>query len=91
MKAIYGTWLLLCAPLVLAQIAPTPVDLSNPEAFGTRKACRTACQQVFDDCKAQCGDTNARAHERHYESPDLPVGGCIEGCSVNLRLCNEDC
>jgi hypothetical protein len=91
MKAIFGLVLLLGAPPALAQIAPPPLDISNPESFGTREACRAACQQVFTDCKVQCGDTSASAREPHYESPDLPVGQCIDGCSVNLKLCNKDC
>jgi hypothetical protein len=91
MKAICCLLLLLGSPLALGQGAPPPLDISNPESYGTKGACLAECERVFADCKVQCENTSARAHERHFETPDLPVGECIKGCQVNLRLCKEDC
>ncbi|MGE5155842.1 MAG: hypothetical protein ACM3ST_17770 [Bdellovibrio bacteriovorus] len=82
---------LLIAPLALGQEAPSTPDLANPASFGTRQACLAECERVFTDCKAQCQDTSARAHEPHFEAPDLPVAQCIGRCEEDLGLCRQDC
>lgn len=91
MKAVCCLLLLLGSPLAFAQGAPPSMDLANPVSFGTKGACFAECEQVLADCKAQCENAGARAHERHFETPDLPVGDCIDACRVNLGLCKEDC
>ena len=91
MKALCALPLLLCSPLALGQGAPPPLDIDNPASFGTKRACLAECERVFSDCQAQCRNTSARAHERHFETPDLPVPQCIEGCQLNLGLCKKDC
>jgi len=90
MNAIYGLPLLFGSALALAQGA-SPPDIGNPVSFETKGACLMNCEQVFADCKVQCDNTSARAHERHDETPDLPVGGCTHDCQENLRVCREDC
>lgn len=83
--------LILGSPLALGQNAPPPVDLAEPSSFATKGACLSECERVLADCEAQCEDTSARADVRHFDTPDLPVGKCIDACQVDLRLCNEDC
>ncbi len=82
---------LLLSPWSLAQGDPSPLDLANPASFETRQTCLTECERVFTDCRAQCEDTSARAHERHFETPDLPVAECIRVCEEDLGLCRKDC
>ena len=91
MNAIYGLLLLLGSTLALAQGASPPPDIGSSPSFGTKGACLANCEQVFADCTVQCENTSARAHERHYETPDLPVGECIDECRKNLRFCRADC
>lgn len=91
MKAICCLFLVLGAPLALAQGAPPPLDLANPASFGTKGACLAECDRIFADCKTQCRNTSARAQERHFETPDLPVDECVDDCQENLALCKEDC
>jgi hypothetical protein len=91
MRSTYGLLGLLIAPLALGQDAPSAPDLADPASFGTRQACLIECERVFTDCKAQCQDTSARANERHFETPDLPVDQCIGQCEEDLGLCRQDC
>lgn len=91
MNTIYGLFLLLGSTVALAQGASSSPDIGNPASFETKGACLMNCDHVFADCKAQCENTSARAHERHYETPDLPVAGCTDDCQETLRFCKEDC
>ncbi len=91
MKKICCLLLLLGSPLTQGQDAPAPLDLADPASFETKGVCLAECEAVFTDCKAECENTGARAHERHFETPDLPVDACIEACQADLALCKKDC
>jgi hypothetical protein len=91
MKACYCLIFLFAAPLVLAQDALAPVNPSDPGAANTGSACIGQCQQVYADCKSQCKNRSADAHERHFDTPDLPLGECIKDCQADLDICKEDC
>jgi hypothetical protein len=91
MRTIYGLFGLLLATAALGQEESAPVNLAEPATFGTKQACLANCDQVFSDCKAQCRDTSARADERHFDTPDVPVDQCIQYCEKDLGLCRQDC
>ncbi len=91
MKPRYCLFLLLGAPLVFAQGTPTPKDPLDPASIGTNSGCVANCEQVLADCKAQCENRSADAHERHFDTPDLPMTACIRDCQANLEICKEDC
>jgi len=91
MNAIYGLLLLLGSTLALAQGASPSSDIGSPGSFGVKGTCIASCEKVFSDCTVQCENADARARERHYETPDLPVGACINVCRKDLRFCKEDC
>lgn len=81
MKAIYFLALMFGSALALA----------NPTTDGSNGACVSACEQVFTDCTVQCEETKADAHERHFDTPDLPVADCLADCEEDLKLCKSDC
>jgi hypothetical protein len=91
MKATCCLLGLLATTLAFGQDATPTLNLDNPSSFATRQTCLATCEQVFTDCKAQCADTSADAHERHFDTPDLPESRCIQVCTEDLRLCKEDC
>ena len=91
MQPIYALFGLLIATAAFGQDGTAPVELANPATFGTKEACVANCDQVFSDCKAQCRNSSARADERHFDTPDVPVEQCIQDCEEDLRLCRKDC
>ena len=88
MKAICCVLGFLFNPVALGQSETASGD---PAWMEDRAVCLKQCEQVFTDCKSQCQDTSADAHERHFDTPDLPVGQCIRNCEEYLRLCKQDC
>ena len=91
MRTICCLLLLIGSPLALCQDTSPPLDLADPASFETKGACLAECEGVFADCKSECENTSARAHERHFETPDLPVSECIDACQADMELCKEDC
>lgn len=91
MKAICCLFLLLGAPLASAQDTLPPMDMDNPAYLGSKSACLAGCEVVYNDCRTECENRRARAHEPDDEGPDLPTSGCIDDCNAELTLCNEDC
>ena len=90
-KAIYVLLGVLITPLALGQDARPSQDLADSAPAASGQSCLTACEQVFADCEDLCRDTSARAHERSFETPDLPVDACLKNCSESLSLCKQDC
>ena len=91
MKTSCCLLLLLASPLGFAQGTPPPVNIVDPASFETKEACLADCKQVLADCRTQCENSRATARERHFDTPDLPVGACLADCEENLVLCEEDC
>jgi len=91
MRGICCLLLLLGSPMALGQDTSPPPLLADPASFETKRACLAECEGVFADCRAECEDAVARARAPHYESPDLPVGECIDTCQRDLGLCKQDC
>ena len=82
--------LAVSSPL-LSQSLPPGVDLNDPSTLVSPQSCGEECQAVFADCRVECGETKARADERHFDIPDGPVGECLQGCGSNLAICKQAC
>ncbi len=91
MKAICCLILLLGSPLALSQDTLPAADIDNAAYLGSKSACLAGCEAVFTDCKTECANSSARAHEPHDEGPDLPIDACTKDCQADLKLCNDDC
>lgn len=91
MRRICCLLLLVGSTVALGQDASPRPDPADPGSFETKQVCLDECEGVFADCRADCEDTAARAHEPHYEAPDLPVSDCIGACKADLDFCKKDC
>lgn len=90
-KTIVSLLFLLSASLATAEADPPGLEGGNPFPLPSKQSCVEQCEAVFADCREQCRDTKARAHEEHFDVPDVPVGDCIGDCEESARFCKEDC
>lgn len=91
MKAIALFSLALISLASYAQGGSPEVDLADPSSLVSKQSCIAGCEAVLESCKRQCGETEARADERHFDIPDVPVSACMQDCEESFRICSDAC
>jgi hypothetical protein len=74
-----------------AQTLPGGINVADPAALNTGGPCAAECEGVYGDCRVECENEPARAHDRHFGMPDTPVAVCLQSCENDRAQCKADC